>query len=109
MIEFNNKDIIKSKFLDKVIRNNKLSVDKKGNHFFVYHMFDNNKGWSGRWYNTKLTTNLFQWNNEKRQVTYIIPEWEIEKKDELVVIKNVPITITFNEHGWNDFYDLFHN
>lgn len=113
MEEFNNDDIIKSKILGKIMKNNKLSITKnkkykKNNKFYIYHIFDNYKGWSGRWYNTQITSKLLEFDDVKKQVTYIIPEWEKDQNNKITIIKNVPITITFSNLSWIRFYNIFH-
>jgi hypothetical protein len=105
-----NSFITKSKILGKVLRNNKISLSKTGKEktTFIYHSFSKDS-WSARWYNVKSTKNSFEWNPDKLQITYIVPQWEKESGGERAyeVIDNVPIVITFTPQGWNKFCDFY--
>jgi hypothetical protein len=95
-----NPDILHSKVKNKKFEINKLSIDRKKNdQFFVYHMINSIDGYSGRWYNTRLSVNDLDLNDKQRKLTYINPEWE--DLDTGKIKQNVPITIYFTEKGWH--------
>jgi len=95
-----NPDIVESSLLRKKYAQNSLTVskDKKRDDFYMYHSFDTlDKKYSGRWYNNsiKVQSNL-KLNHKKKQMIYVIPEWQTDTS----IKKKVPITINFTEKGW---------
>lgn len=61
---------------------------------------------TGRFYNNNITENdkNISFDNEKRIMTYVVPEFEIDNGK---IIKNVPVKIYFSDNGWNKIVNFF--
>jgi len=86
---------------------NKISLGKNDKGIMIYHSFGNE--YIGRWYIVRSNKNNFKWNNKKRELIYISPEWEDTLPDgKCKIKKNVKIKINFTEEGWKkliSYYD----
>lgn len=101
------RDIEKAHILDvNLLINKRLIKKNEDDTYYIYHSFNTkDRGWSGRWYNVHMNPQLFQWDDKRREVTYIIPEWE----EGINFVENVPITIKFTKNGWSKFLNYFYN
>lgn len=85
-----------SKIGKKMYSRNRIDLIKKKNGtFYMYHSFDGENGYSGRWYDTDMILNI---NETKKKLYYSIPLYE--NYDTGRLNKNVKVVIVFTDAGW---------
>ena len=101
-----NYDIIESTVGNNVYNSNKITIKKKDDGYFIYHMYDqiksnDVKGYSGRWYNVNADIlNLL--DKQHLMLRYVIPEYdEHDSNGNLVITKNAQVKICFTSKGFN--------
>ena len=101
-------DIEYAHIFDHTLEQNSMRLDKRNDgRVFVYHSFrTRDRTYSGRWYDF-LDRDAFIWDDDDKQITYRIPEWEVEDDGVYEIIKDVPITVKFNERGWSKLTSMF--
>ena len=101
--------IIKSTLLDTDYDINHVSVDANNDKIYIYHSYNNREKCSGRWYNTNLTNDQYELDNNAKTFVYIIPEYEHELENNLIIEKDVRVTIYFTEKGYKKFTNILKN
>jgi hypothetical protein len=82
---------------DMIYMQNKITINKKGDTFYIYHMYDSYEDtYSGRWYDTKF--DLIKALNPKNKS---IVTKKLFEDEETLKTYNVKVTIYFNESGWD--------
>ena len=101
--------IIKSTLLDTDYDINHVSVDTDNDKIYIYHSYNNMEKYSGRWYNTNLTNDQYELDNNAKTFVYIIPEYERELENNIIIEKDVKATIYFTEKGYKKFTNILKN
>ena len=69
-------DIIKSTILNTTYDINMISITNTKGKINIYHSYDNKQKYSGRWYDTDLSSDEYVLNSKKKTFVYTIPEYE---------------------------------
>jgi len=94
-------DIIKSTILNTTYDINKLNITNAKGHIHIYHSYNNKQKYSGRWYNTDLSSDEYVLNSKNKTFVYTIPEYEDNASSKIK--KNVKVTISFTADGYDKF------